>query len=401
MLIHWIWYATLPKLSLGQKLALLEQFSDPEDIYNTHCFERMEGLSPDGAEALGNKDLTQAEQVLEACAQRQLGILTIRDSAYPSRLRNIPDPPLVLYYRGVLPDFEEKPVLAVVGTRKASAYGMSNARSMSRQIAACGGMVISGGAYGVDTAALRGALETGSQTVAVLGCGADVVYPRTNRELFEKISEKGCLLSEYVPGTQARPWQFPERNRILSGISNGVLVIEAPEKSGALITAREALEQGRDVFVVPGNIDVATCAGSNALLQDGAAAVFSGWDALKDYAYQYPGQVEKRDFSYFPDRDITQTKVAQTAQLPKLPHRSDKKDIDKKNTNDYIVLDNIHSQLTEQERKILSCLSRIPRPVDEVIAHTGIPAPEVLRALTKLALEGMVINHPGRLVSAI
>lgn len=401
MLIHWIWYAMLPKFSLVQKLALLERFSDPEDIYNTQRFDRFEDITPEAAETLENKDLTQAKQVVKTCAEKQLGILTIRDAAYPSRLRNIADPPLVLYYKGRLPDFEQQPVVAVVGTRKASTYGMNNARSMSRQIAACGGLVISGGAYGVDTAALRGALETGARTVAVLGCGADVVYPKTNRELFERIAEKGCLLSEYLPGTQAMPWQFPERNRILSGLSDGVLVVEAPEKSGALITARDALEQGRDVFVVPGNIDVATCAGSNALLQDGAAAVFSGWDVLKDYASQYPDTVQKRETAYFPDRNVSQVKVAQATKLPKLPPESDKKDIDKKNTNDYSVFDNSNCQLSEQERKILSCLERTPRPVDEVIAQTGMPAAQVLQILTKLALIGVVMNHPGRLVSAI
>lgn len=401
MLIHWIWYAAMPKLSRGQKLALLERFSDPEDIYNTQCFDRLEQITPEAAEALENKDLTLAGQIIRECAEKQLGILTIRDAAYPTRLRSIADPPLVLYYKGRLPDFEQQPVIAVVGTRKASAYGMNNSRSMSRQIAACGGLVVSGGAYGVDTAALRGALEAGASTVAVLGCGADVVYPKTNRELFQRIAEKGCLLSEYLPGTEARPWQFPERNRILSGISNGVLVVEAPQKSGALITARDALEQGRDVFAVPGNIDVVTCAGSNALLQEGAAAAFSGWDVLKDYESQYPNVVQKRDFAPFPDRDASQVKVAQTAHLPKLPRESDKKDIDNKNTNDYSVLDNSNSRLSEQERKILSCLSRTPKPVDEVIAQTGIPAAEVLRLLTKLALSGVVMNHPGRLVSAI
>lgn len=398
MLIHWIWYSMLPKLSLGQKLALLEHFSDPEDIYDTDRFDRIAGISPTAVEALENKDLTPAREVLNICNERQIGILTIRDPAYPSRLRNITDPPLVLYYCGSLPDFNKQPAIAVVGTRKASAYGMNNARSMSRQIAACGGLVISGGAFGVDTAALRGALEAGAQTVAVLGCGVDVVYPKSNRELFERIRETGCLLSEYLPGTQARTWQFPERNRILSGISNGVLVVEAPEKSGALITARDALEQGRDVFVVPGNIDVTTCAGSNALLRDGASAVFSGWDVLKDYAPQYPDRVHKRELQSLPDREVVQLRVAQTAHLPR---HCDKKDIDKKNPNDYSVLENKDPRLSQQERKVLSCLDRTPRPVDEVIARAGIPADQVLRILTKLALMGVVVNHPGRLVSAI
>lgn len=390
----------VPKLSIRQKLALLERFSDPEAIYHTQRFDRMEGISPEAAEALEDKDLTKARQVEKTCAERQLGILTLTDAAYPSRLRNIADPPLVLYYRGILPDFEQQPVIAVVGTRKASAYGMQNARDMSRQIAACGGLVVSGGAYGVDTAALRGALEAGAQTVAVLGCGADVVYPKTNRELFERIVQKGCILSEYLPGTEVKPWQFPERNRILSGLSHGVLVVEAPKKSGALITARNAFDQGREVFVVPGNIGVATCEGSNALLQECAAAVFSGWDVLKDYAPQYPNTVQKQDFVYRPDSDASRVKVAQTSQLPRSSVGSDKKDIDKKNTNDYSVLNNGSLLWTGVEENILACLDSTPRHVDEVIARTGLPSSEVLRVLTKLALKGVVMNHPGRLVSA-
>ena len=400
MLIHWIWYATLSQLSLRQKVGLLEHFSDPEEIFYAQSYSHIPQVSDDMAKALTNKDLTQAQQVLKHCAEKHISILTFSDTAYPSRLRNIEDPPLVLYYKGVLPDFEGQPLIAVVGTRKASTYGITNARHMAAQIAACGGLVVSGGAYGIDTAAHQGALEAGKQTVAVLGCGADVVYPRSNRRLFAQIEQNGCLLSEYLPGTEPKPWQFPERNRILSGMSSGVLIVEAPERSGALITARKAFEQGRDVFVVPGNIDVATCAGSNALLQDCAAAVFSGWDAVKEYAPQYPGVVENRPIQrqvYNEAPTASRLKVAQTTQTPK---HADKKDIDNPKSSAYSVLDNESSQLNQEEKQIVACLNSTPRPVDEVIAQMGMPAGKVLSALTKLALKGVVINHPGRLVSA-
>ncbi|MBR7121923.1 MAG: DNA-processing protein DprA [Oscillospiraceae bacterium] len=344
------------------------------------------------AQALKDKDLAPAKAVIKSCGEKQIGIVTIGDVSYPSRLRNITDAPLVLYYKGVLPDFDGQPVISVVGTRKASAYGLKNAERLSKQIAACGGLVVSGGAAGIDTMALKGALEAGKQTVAVFGCGVDVVYPKTNRQLFVKIAEHGCLIAEYPPGTEPKPWQFPERNRILSGLADGVLVVEAPEKSGALITARNAFDQGRDVFVVPGNIDVATCTGSNALLQDCGAAVFSGWDVVKEYASIYPEAVENRK------SEAPILMVAEEISIPRA--ETDKKYIDNSGPSAYSDLENILSTLSEQEKAIYLCLDSTARPADEVIAQVGLPAAVVLGVLTKLAIKGVVTNHPGGLVSA-
>lgn len=392
MLAHWIWFAALRGVSLRQKLQLLEHFSDPEELYYA---DLPEDLSPEIIEALSQKDLTDARKLEKKCADLRIQLLTYGDAAYPNRLRSIRNPPLVLYYKGVLPDFEMQPVIGVVGTRKATSYGKTTALDMSRQIAACGALVVSGGAAGVDTQALKGALGASAPAVAVLGCGVDVVFPASNRELFQKIQEKGCLISEYPPGTKPKPWQFPERNRIISGLSHGVLVIEAPEKSGALITARDALEQGRDVFAVPGSIHMSTCAGSNTLLQEGASAVLSGWDVLKDYAPQYPG-ISRREF--IPKMPDTQT-MAWVAEEATPPLR-DKKSVDKPKGNAYSDQDSAPSGLDPLSRKLLSCLDAEPTAVDDVIARVQEPAAEVLGALTKLALLGMVVNHPGRLVSA-
>lgn len=393
MLVHWVWFATLPGLTLRQKHILLDRFSDPEEIYHLEEPERIPELRETVAQALIHKDLLAARQIIKTCAERHISILTLADASYPARLRNIADAPLVLYYKGVLPDLEGQPVIAVVGTRKASAYGLNNARNLSRQIAACGALVVSGGAFGIDTKALEGALEAGAQTIAVLGCGVDVVYPKSNRQLFDKIAGNGCLISEYLPGTGPKPWQFPERNRILSGMANGVLVVEAPVKSGALITAQRAFEQGRDVFAVPGNINVETYAGSNALLQECAAAVLSGWDVVKQYEAQYPDRVVKREVQ------LAVSEEEETLPAEPAPHPTDKKDIDNPVNNAYIDVSKLLSQLDPEDRKIVSCLSGTPRPVDEVIAQTGIPAAKVLSALTRLALKGVVNNHPGRLVS--
>ncbi len=403
MLEHWIWYAMLPKLSLRQKHALLEQFSDPEEIYRIPDFSGMKSLTPDMMQALENKDMSAAYQVMNTCRQKHIGILTLGISAYPYRLRNIHDAPLVLYCRGELPELEARPVIGVVGTRKASAYGMRNARKMSAEIAACGGIVVSGGAAGIDTMALEGALDAGGKVIAVLGNGVDVVYPRNNKALFERITQNGCLLSEYLPGTEPKPWQFPERNRIISGIADGVFVVEAPQVSGALITARSAFDQGRDVFAVPGNIDIPNYAGSNALLQDCAAAVLSGWDVMKAYADQYPGTVAKREPQVqkaYENSVVTQPlRVAQDLQILGLEEQPDKKYIDNPTAKAYIDLDAILQKLDPEEQKIVSCLGAEPIPAEQIIAQVELPAAKVLGILTKLALKGVVTNHPGRLVS--
>lgn len=394
MLVHWIWFAALQGISLKQKLQLLEHFSDPEELYYADMEENAFSSSPEIAQALSNKDLTYARQTVKRCADLHIRILTYRDAAYPDRLRSIYNPPLVLYYKGLLPVFETQPVIGVVGTRKASAYGKNNALELSRELATCGALVVSGGAAGIDTEALKGAMDTGAPVVAVLGCGVDVVFPAVNRNLFQKIQEKGCLISEYPPGSKPMPWQFPERNRIISGLSNGVLIIEAPTKSGALITAKDAMEQGRDVFVVPGNINISTCAGSNALLQEGAMAVFSGWDVLKDYAFQFPGVAQREFVQKIPDsRNLAW--VAEEVTLPVI----DKNSVDNLRSDAYSDQSCEAAGLDSLSRKLLDSLDTEPVPVDEVIARVQEPAAEVLSALTRLALLGMVLNHPGRLVS--
>ena len=393
MLIHWIWLAQLPDITLHQKLQLLQRFPDAEDLFYADG-DKLSELEPKFREALSNKDLSEARKIENKCLQCKIDLLPITDSAYPARLRNISDPPILLYCKGSLPDLAEKPVIGIVGTRKATPYGITATKKVSRQIAACGGLVVSGGAVGIDAAAMQGALETGNPVICVLGCGVDVAYPVKNRQLFEQTAKNGCLLSEYPPGATPERWHFPQRNRIISGMANGVLVTEAPEKSGALITARQALEQGRDVFVIPGNIDVETSAGSNALLQDGAAAVLSGWDVVKVYESQYPDTVADRPLGILqPEKPADILKVAQPENRP-----ADKKDIDNRPNTPYIGKEN---ELTAEEQQILSALTDEAQPVDAVLAQLDMPSARALSLLTKLALKGFVINHPGRLVSAI
>jgi len=396
MLLHWIWFSELKGITLMDKHRLLEQFHDPEELYHT-----ADGV----AEKLGikEKDLREAEQILHRCTRKGIRLLPVTDSAYPSRLRNTPDAPVLLYYKGVLPNWEEVPFIGTVGTRKASAYGLQVAHQLGGQIAACGGMVVSGGASGVDTAAMQGALDAGFPVVGVLGCGVDVVYPRGNRKLFEAVAENGCLISEYAPGVEGLPWHFPARNRIISGISNGVLVVEAPKKSGALITVERALEQGREVFVVPGNINAVTCEGSNALLQEGAIPVFSGWDVVGIYEFLYPGKLQKqRKVPVYTGRQ-PMAKVAEEPIVPlKISEKTEtarKKSIDNQEFTTYIELENNHPALNDEEQAVLAQLTRHPQEPAELIAKLDMPSGKVLSILTMLTVKGLVLKHPGGRVS--
>lgn len=394
MLVHWIWLTCLSGLSCAEKKHLLHRFRDPEAIYGATeaVLDTVEGLSPRAVKSLLQKDLTHCRQIMHECAEKNIQILTYGDRAYPERLKNIPDPPLVLYYKGTLPDWQNVPMIGIVGTRKASGYGLQMAYRMGYQIASCGALVVSGGAEGVDTEAMQGALRSGHRLVAVLGFGADVIYPAKNRELFQAVEKQGCLITEYPPGTPPHSWHFPQRNRIISGLSSGVLVVESPEKSGAMITARLAMEQGRDVFAVPGNADSISCAGSNGLLRERAIAAFTGWDVVREYETLYPDRL--RRFEGKPDLQVSQPVMA--AQPKPVP---DKKSIDKDEKSRYSVLNNAHPDLTQEQQAVLACLSETPCPVEAVVAQMSMPAGKVMSILTLLAVKGIVQNHPGGRVS--
>lgn len=230
--------------------------------------------------ALRRKRPGLPEEIAKACAEKKISVCTPTDEVYPSLLREIFSPPPVLFYRGRLEP--QAPRLAMVGARRASAYGRHVAEEIAAALAEQGVTVVSGAARGIDTASHKGALAKG-RTVAVLGCGLDIVYPRENARLLAEIAEAGAVLSEYPPGTRPLAPFFPARNRIISGLSRGTLVVEAAEKSGSLITAELALSEGRDVFAVPGSIYSAVSCGCHRLIQEGAKLVTSAADILADY----------------------------------------------------------------------------------------------------------------------
>ncbi len=404
MLVHWIWLAIRTGVSDHQKKLLLEAFSDAESIY--HGEEYPGTLSPEAAAALADKSLDEAQRILETCLKKDIRICTYAQEEYPARLKNIADPPAVLYYKGVLPDVSKVPVIGVVGTRRASGYGLAVAADMGYQIAKCGAVVVSGLADGIDSMAMQGALLADAPVIGVLGCGADVVYPVKNRKLYADTQAHGCLLTEFAPGEQPVGWHFPKRNRIISGLSNGVLVVEAPERSGALKTASHAAEQGRDVFVVPGNIGVDTCLGSNALLREGAISVSSGWDVVSEYGFLYPDTVRRAAADPVSGKLPPMEEAAgqKRAKKPEksVPSRdgdrkSENKPIDKGENRGYSDRRKPLPALSPEESRILSALEGTCL-VDDLIALLGLPAGKVLSSLTMLQIKGLVRQLPGNRV---
>ncbi len=399
MLKYWIWLTGRKGLGTRGIQLIMQHFSSPEAAYfaKPEEYEAIKGLRD--PEALHDKDLNEAEKILRDCQEKGVSIVTMQDAAYPRRLLAMEDPPAVLYYKGVLPDING-PVIGVVGTRHASLYGMKQARRMGYGLSHCGAVVVSGGAKGVDTEAMRGALLGGSPVVAVLGCGVDVVYPAENRSLFRDVENRGCLISEYPPGTGPRSEHFPVRNRIISGLSLGVLVVEAPARSGALITAERALDQGRDVFALPANVDQPSGDGNLQLLRDGAILVRDPWEILQEYERQFPETVENRDCSGWDSG--TQIVQPEREQMPvSAPKRktSDKKAIDKEKNRNYIDAKKIMGTLSPEEQQLAALLEAGPVHIDALSEQMQQPAGCVLALMTMLEVKGYIQRLPGRVFS--
>ena len=398
MLEHWLWLSHRPGINEHTKVLLLQSIGSPEGVFTAEQkdFDGIPGLTSSGRKALEDKNLEPYRAALELCRKKGLRILTYLDEAYPRRLKNIYDPPLVLYYKGRLPDFDAFPAVGVVGTRHCSAYGASVAGQFGREISRCGGLVVSGLAEGIDAAAMKGALGVGCPTVGVLGTGADVVYPKVNQELYRRVEEQGCILSEFLPGTGAFKWNFPKRNRIISGLSLAVVIVEAPEKSGALHTARAALDQNRDVYLVPGNVDLPTFAGSNRLLREGACPVCRGWDVMGEYTSLFPDKIRKvlsdapGSEGVNPPIGVPQRRPAEKAKVPVT-----RKTIEKEKGGASPDFKTKLQSLNPEEAAIADCLLEGEKTVDEVIAATGIPAGLFLRRLTMLELRGVLVRKPG------
>jgi len=282
----------------------------------------------------------------------QINIIRISDKEYPELLKKIYDPPEELYVKGDISALSEK-CLAIVGTRTATEYGKAIARKYAKELSQYGFTIVSGLAEGIDTEAHKGALEGGGKTIAVFGCGIDQIFPASNIKLAGDIEENGALVSEYKPGTPAAKWTFPRRNRIISGMSLGVIMVEGHYDSGAMITAKLALDEGREVFAVPGNVEIEQTKGPHWLIKQGAKLAESIDDILEEF------------------------------NIKRVEGSGKEKEID-------------YSQLSSDQVKVISCLTKEPKHVDRISAESGTSSHETLGILAVLEIKGMVKQLPGK-----
>lgn len=284
-LVYWIWLSLACTPDTPTFSKLLQSFDTAEEVYNAEDYEIRASVGSKNSDcsALLCKDLTRAEEIYKFCFTKGVGILTYEDEAFPESLRDIPTPPVLLYYRGVLPDFDKTFRCAVVGTRTLSDYGRKNAFRLGYDLACAGITVVSGMAKGIDGVALAGALSKNAQTIAVIGSGIDVCYPPEHRRLAQEIVKRGCVFTEYAPGTKPLKHNFPKRNRLISGLCSATVVVEGNESSGSLYTARYAKAQGRAVYAFPGNVGNDGSQVTNLLIKSGAFLCTGADDIVRDF----------------------------------------------------------------------------------------------------------------------
>ena len=348
---------------------------------------QIDGLTPDVRQQLiDGKSRAPLAQELELIQQHQCRIVTVNDESYPPLLKQIDDPPILLYIIGEFPP-QDAPSIAIVGSRSPTEYGKTTSQQLSHQLAARGITVVSGFARGIDTCVHRGALEAGGCTIAVFGCGLSIIYPETNRALAAEIIESGALISEFPMTMPPRGSNFPRRNRVISGLTLGTLVVEASERSGSLITARHAAEQGREVFAIPGQIFSNVSRGTHSLINQGATLINSVDDLLDALPQNYTkivGQASSEATRQPPPRRNRGSKRSDKAAPPKssAPIPQPKTDVD--------------LNLTPDEQTVLSVLDADSVHIDEITRVTRLPIGKVSSLLVMLELKGIVQQLPGK-----
>jgi len=349
---NWILLSKISSYGFSGINNLVEKVGSPDEIISAPLekIKHVSKIEKDTIKLIRKKALEiSLEDDYRLIQKHNVKLIKYTDPSYPDSLKNISDPPFLIYLRGELKKEDEKAV-ALVGTRRATAYGKIAAKKLARELARAGLTIVSGMARGIDTCAHEGALEEGGRTIAVLGCGVDIVYPPENNSLMKEIIGHGAVISEFSLGTKPFARNFPRRNRIISGLSRGVVVVEAPLKSGALITADFALEQGKEVFAVPGIITSPYSKGTNKLLKEGAKVVEDAADVLEEIGVSF----------------------------------SD------------IKISSFDNQLSFEEKIVLDELTAKPSHIDELIKKTGLPVGKIADILIKLQLKGMVKELPGK-----
>lgn len=386
---YWLWLSTATALPPKAKTALLEHYGSPEEMYFAPQgeYRKLLGDRIDGVDELEMRDLDKALRVMDDCDKQGINIVCCQDADFPDRMKNISCPPSILYVKGTLPAIDDEAAIAVIGTRKASPYGLKMGRKMGYEIAKCGGMVVSGLTCGIDSAGAEGALSAGGRVIGVLG----TAHENEKSRLADDVIKHGALISEYPPGTKTLNAFFRARNRISSGLSVGVVVVEAPEKSGARLFANEAADQGKEIFAVPGNADSPNCVGTNSLLKEGAKPVTDGWEVMCEFEALFKGKI-----SHTRDMTMPEEKAEKAQPEPVKSEKATKKVIDKTQKPSYIDLQTVLEGLSETQIKIVTVMKKPSMHVDDIIENSGFSPARVLADLTMLQLKGVVTQEKGK-----
>lgn len=395
--VYWLWLSRLFSYGSDKPHALLKLFGSPEQVFHADGQALFETgfLSRDEVAAVKTTSLDRASLILEDCTKENIQIVPFNHPDYPERLKNIYGAPVVLYVKGDISGIDDQVAVTVVGTRNASDYGRMVTGNLSYQLARAGAVIISGCAVGIDAYAHMGALKAGGRTIAVLGCGLDVNYPAQNAVLKQNILKKGALISELPPKTQPTPKIFPVRNRLMAALGLGVLVTEAPVKSGSLITADFAMEQGKDLFCVPPhNIFDEKYSGVAKYIRDGAISVFSAQDILfeyfNDYAHKLDADKVLGGFLHSKDKKLV-PKKASAKELPVTKVSPAMQEVEEIKTRPAW-----DESLSSYDKRVYDLMSTVPKGVDAISVEAELPIPQVLAILTQLELLGYIASFSGR-----
>ena len=404
-LLYWVWLSEKCTPNTPIFSILYHHFGSIEKIYESTEDElkNIYGLPKAKIKSLLDKRTSRAQEILNECLKNNISILPYSEELFPTRLRIIKNPPVLLYYKGKLPEFDKELCIGTVGTRNPSSYGCRCAYEIAFDLALSGTYVISGMALGIDSVCHSAALDAGGNTVAVLGCGIDIIYPKENTDLYNRLSSNSTIISEYSPGTSATRYTFPQRNRIISGLSLGTIIVEAQQKSGAMITAQMAAEQNRDVFAVPGRVGEANSIGPNLLIRSGAKSVSSADDILREYEFLFPDKIkmsksakkQKKNPYAFSSNNPNPIVKGQKSGSESIASVQEDLSIPE---NEPVIEEKkeCFENLPEEQKNICMCLSKMqPVTLEEIVNITNYSVSDTMSALTILEIQGIVNAVPG------
>ncbi len=414
-LVYTVWLSLSCTPGLETFAKLIERFSSPKEIYDADDASIAACITSASRDynSLTNKDLTKAENIVKFCSKKQIGIITYFDADFPKHFKEIKNPPVLLYYRGELPKFNKDFFISIVGTRKISEYGRKHTFYIANDLARSGAIIVSGMAIGIDGVALAGALAASMPTVAIIGSGIDVCYPDAHKTLARAIVKDGCVITEYPPGTKPERYNFPIRNRLISALSSATLVMEGNEKSGALITARHATEQGKIVYAFPGNVGNTTSEATNLLIKNGAKLFTSADDIVRDFDALTPGKLNPFELAKSVSVNIFDTlnrlKVSCVASSddifkPSFKTKNKKLDPDTQRVKYNCTEAPIASKHSEEKivgmfnKSILSLYKKIPLETDctvESLIDAEHSMKDVMQGLLRLEIERFIVMLPG------